>query len=108
VFDLSCAPADLTSISVRGPCSSSFDGEGPYTEMAVVVYGEDAGTCHVVLTFATGFTYSTDVGFTSQTSWVCGSQSCGSCGEITFPTGGPFTVENPFSTCIGVDAGGAE
>ncbi len=109
MFDLSCAPTNLTSVGVTGPCTSSLDGDGPYTERAVYVDGQGAGTCHVVLTFATGFTYATDVGFTSQTSWVCGSQSCGSCGEITFPTGGPYMVDNPIvSTCVSLDAGGAE
>ena len=79
----------------------------------VVVQGQSPGVCHVKLTFATGFTYSTDVTFASQSGGVCGGPQC-KCGDILAPTPGPggftvpVTVNNPSDTCLaaaGEDAG---
>lgn len=56
----------------------------------VTVYSSSAGSCHIELTFATGFTYSADVTFTSQTEGLCPG-----CAPYIGPTSGPFTVNNP-------------
>jgi hypothetical protein len=112
VFNLSCDATDLTSVVATGPCAmdaslSSYLGNG-----AVFVRSEDPGTCHVTLTFATGFAYSADVTFASQPGGVCGGPQC-KCGDYVAPTSGPFSVSNPSSTCVdagqegGVDAGSA-
>ena len=96
-IDLSCAPSDLARVTISGPCNSTFDadGAGAFTEKTLFVYGEKEGSCHVTLTFASGFVHAVDVSFTARTSYVCGSPACGSCGQITTPGSGPFTVNNP-------------
>jgi hypothetical protein len=107
-FELACSPSDLTAVNVSGPCSSSNMGSDPTDH-----YGNDevgrgklevgsqvAGLCHVDLTFASGFVYSTDVTFTGT------SDSCGT-GFIS-PTQSVFAVNNPDSTCAdGGSAAGA-
>ncbi len=60
----------------------------------------DSESSHIVLTFATGFTYSADVTFTTHTS-------CGGC-SYQAPTSGPFTVNNPADTCVALPDAGAE
>jgi hypothetical protein len=69
---------------------------------AVFVESQDAGVCHVELTFAAGFTYSTDVTFAWQPGGVCGGPQC-KCEDYLAPTSGPFVVNNPSATCV--DAG---
>jgi hypothetical protein len=98
MLQFTCEPTPLPSVSVAGPCTSSVTVDGAY------VAGESAGTCHVVLTFATGFVFATDVTFTEATSYVCGMPSCGSCGQITTPGSSPVGVDNPGSTCQPLDA----
>ncbi len=99
VINFSCGSTNLTNVAIAGPCNSPFAGDGAaaYADQAVDVYGEKAGTCHVVLTFSNGRSYAVDVTFQTETTYVCGSPDCGSCGEILAPTSGPFTV--PSSTC---------
>ena len=53
------------------------------------------------LTFATGFTYSTDVTFALQPD--PGPPGCPSCPPYLGPTPSTFTVDNPAATCT--DAG---
>jgi hypothetical protein len=99
VIHFSCV-TPLENVAVTGPCSSPFAGdagEAASADQAVFVNGEQAGACHVVLRFLTGGTYAVDVTFGTETSYACGSPACGSCGQITVPTSGPFTV--PSSTC---------
>jgi hypothetical protein len=101
-FNLSCIPGDLTSVVASGPCSmdagsDSYPGVG---SSAVGVSSPSPGVCHIVLTFATGFTYSADVTFTLQTEG-----SCPGCQPYIGATSGPFTVNNPSDTCIAVGAG---
>ena len=105
-FNLSCNSNDLTSVVASGPCSmpdaslSWYTGTG--SQGTVTVYSSSPGTCHVQLSFASGFTFSTDVTFISQTEGTCGS-----CPSFTEPSSGEFTVDNPASTCVAVpDAGG--
>jgi hypothetical protein len=71
---------------------SSFGVESP----------SSTGTCHVELTFVTGFVYSADVTFTSQ------SAGCAGCGTTIGPTQGQFMVNNPSSTCVAVPDAGVE
>jgi hypothetical protein len=59
------------------------------------------GVCHVELNFATGFTYSTDVTFTSMTSVNCGTTAV-----YVGPTQVVFDVDNPSDTCG--DAGASD
>ena len=97
-FKLSCSPNDLVSVVATGPCANPEAGVSWYTgtgtEWYVVVPASTAGSCHIVLTFATGFTYSQDVTF-----GVVPRDSCG-CPSYIAPTSGPFTVNNPADTCV--------
>jgi hypothetical protein len=107
-FKLSCSPNDLVSVVASGPCAHPDASlswyTGAATEWFVAVGSESPGTCQVVLTFATGFTYSADVTFTSQTD--PSPPGCGQCPAYIGPTGGPFVVDNPIDTCVAlVDAG---
>lgn len=98
---MSCAPNDLSSVQVTGPCVGGVVGlDGGVTDYSVDQGGEyvsinslAGGTCHVVLTFATGFVFATDVQFTVQ------GESCG-CSFI-MPATAKVTVDNPSSTCSG-------
>jgi len=104
-FDLACAPSDLTAVKVSGPCSSSnmstdpavYERNGEAGPGKLEVGSQVAGLCHVDLTFASGFVYSTDVTFTGT------SDGCGT-GFIT-PTQSVFAVNSPGSACA--DAGSA-
>jgi hypothetical protein len=104
-FDLACAPNDLTVVKVSGPCSLSnmstdpadYSGNGELGTGKLAIGSQVAGLCHVTLTFASGFVYSTDVTFTGT------SDDCGT-GFIS-PTQSVFVVNNPSSTCT--DGGGA-
>jgi hypothetical protein len=103
-FELSCSPNDLIGVTASGPCampdaSLSFY-TGSVTEWSVLVESPTPGTCHVVLTFATGFTYEADVVFTSHS--IPSEPGCGQCPDYIGPTSGPFQVDNPSDTCVGV------
>jgi hypothetical protein len=103
---LSCGATDLTSVAISGPCakgdagrSYTMDSSNPQN---LYVASSTAGTCHVELTFATGFGYSTDVVFTSTTT----TGGCCS-GTGVNPLQSTFMVNNPSTTCVdgGLDAG---
>src|SRR5579863_4562546 len=100
-LNLSCSATDLTNVTVSGPCST--DGAPWYeaTGSWIDITSPSAGVCHVELTFATGFVYSTDVTFTMPPAdpSVC-------CNWATTPTQTTFTVNNPSATCV--DAGNDE
>lgn len=70
IFDLSCGPTDLASVALSGPCFVADASPSNYlfgpASKSVAIRSPSPGTCHVVLTFATGFTYSADVTFTLQ------------------------------------------
>jgi len=98
VFDLSCGGTDLTSevlTGVCGPSPSSPDFGGSHQQY-VYLRSEQPGDCHVELIFATGFTFSADVHFSSQTDNT--DPQC-PCGYIQ-PDQTMFTVNNPTSTCV--------
>jgi hypothetical protein len=100
-FDLNCSHNDLVSVTASGPCSMPDASltwyTGAATEYTVSVGSTSPGICHVDLAFATGFTYSADVTFTSQT--LSSAPGCPECHFIG-PTGGPFVVGNPSDTCV--------
>jgi hypothetical protein len=98
-FNLSCSATDLTNVAVSGPCTAVADTPSNLVfEQSIPIYSPSPGVCHVELTFATGFTYSTDVTFTSQSA---NPSAC--CPLLTAPTQTSFTVNNPSTTCV--DAG---
>ncbi len=94
-LELACPSTNIKSVEVSGPCNTGDAGEAlsHYSDGpgALVVGSASAGVCRVELTFADGFTYATDVTFTSTTD---------SCGTRTIsPTQSTFVVNNPASTC---------
>jgi hypothetical protein len=102
-FRLSCAPTDLTSMSVSGPCSGGDASvSDPPASTSLAISSPSPGVCHVTLTFATGFTYATDVTFVLQSD----DDTC-PVWHYTAPTQRTFTVNNPGATCVdaGLDAG---
>lgn len=104
IFDLTCDAANLVSVGLSGPCATGDTSPSNYrSSQGVEVGSPSPGVCHVVLTFATGFTYSTDVTFASQTADGCdGPQS------YVGPTTVVFSVADPAAACAdaGVDASG--
>jgi hypothetical protein len=104
IFNLSC-PTALTKITLSGSCSDSDAGPSnsriDQSMNFVTVASPIAGTCHVVLTFATGFTFSADVIFVTHTATDPPGSDCTS--PYTGPTQSTFTVNNPSDTCV--DAG---
>jgi len=96
-FKLACSPNDLTSVVATGPCANPDASLSWYTgttsELEVDVPSSGPGTCHIVLTFASGFTYSQDVTFAYE------NPEC-SCGRYLAATSGPFNVNNPSDTCL--------
>jgi len=108
-FTLACAPTDVTNVTVSGPCL--FGDAAPSTfvpdprSTSIPIGSASPGVCHVTIAFATGFTYSADVTFVSQTQWA--PAGCNHCAPYVTPTQPSFTVNNPSSTCVdaGPDAG---
>jgi hypothetical protein len=100
-FDLSCGPTDLTSVLLSGPCATGDASPSNYVDMhdttLLSVGSPSPGVCHVELTFATGFDYSADVTFVSETD--NGSPGCPLCPPFIAPTQGTFEVNNPSTTC---------
>jgi hypothetical protein len=96
---LSCGATDLTNISVSAPCATGDgDASNQVVAQGVSVLSPSPGVCHVELTFATGFTYATDVTFQSMSRANCGTTEA-----YIGPTQGVFDVNNPSTTCV--DAG---
>jgi hypothetical protein len=103
-FNLACAPTDLASVVLSGSCATDADASpANYVQGGNLSYlfinGTSTGTCHVELTFASGFTYSADVEFVPEQS----ENGCPVCSPYT-ATVGTFSVNNPSTTCV--DAGG--
>jgi hypothetical protein len=106
VFQLTCDETDLKTVTVTGPCRTPDGGSSFAMGNGIVaIDSEDAGVCHVQLTFETGFAFTTDVSFETQSGGVCGGPQC-RCGDFVAPTSGPFAVHNPSATCVeaGIDA----
>jgi hypothetical protein len=102
-LNLSCSTTDITNVALSRACATDAGGYYSVGAQFVAVTSPSAGVCHVELTFATGFAYSTDVTFTTPPAdpAVC-------CPVLTDPTQAVFTVNNPSATCVdaGSDAGG--
>jgi hypothetical protein len=99
-FTLTCSSTDLQSVVATGPCAVPDASLASYVGSdTLLVPSQGPGDCHVELTFATGFTYSADVTFVSKPGGVCGGPQC-KCGDYIVPTSGPFTVNNPSTTCV--------
>jgi hypothetical protein len=62
----------------------------------VIVQPVAAGDCHIELVFATGFTFSTDVQFTTQSG---GQPQC-PCNTWLEPDQQTIAVNDPSSTCV--------
>jgi hypothetical protein len=103
-FDLSCGSTDLTSVVVAGPCVTGDASPTGYLSGSdgqhVLLSSWSPGVCSVELMFATGFTYSAQVTFVSQT---VGNPNRCSCQTTISPTQSTFVVNNPSTTCV--DAG---
>jgi hypothetical protein len=95
-FVLSCDSSDLTAASASGPCALS-DAGLHVVGTWLTVGSPSAGQCQVTLTFATGFQYSTDVTFVSQTDPA--PHGCGACPAYFAATESTFMVDNPPATC---------
>jgi hypothetical protein len=101
-LNLSC-PSLVTSVASTGGCTASRcqakDG-GSCAQAQVSIEPTQAGVCHVDLTLASGFQYSTDLTFVKTTSEsICPCTSIG-------PTESTFIVDNPSTTCV--DAGASD
>lgn len=105
-FDLSCAPSDLASITLTGPCAYSDAGSTTYVEHDwlrpwIKIASGRPGVCSVALLFANGFAYSADVDFVLQAGGA--PPGCPACPASVTPTQSTFAVNNPSTTCV--DAG---
>jgi hypothetical protein len=103
-FVLMCNPTDLTSVTASGLCALP-DASPLVAVSELTIYGRSPGVCHVVLTFASGFTYTADVNFVSQTDPE--PPGCvGTCPPYITATQRTFVVDNPPETCTdgGTDA----
>jgi hypothetical protein len=105
VVELNCSATDLTSVTVTGACAGDAGARSLHAfGTSIYVFSQTAGVCHVSLTFASGFTYETDVTFATQTDNIPG---CGVCPPYIGPTQGSFAAHNPGNTCVdaGLDGG---
>jgi hypothetical protein len=94
-LELSCAQTDLTTVTLSGPCANaSAAAPNGYiiNQGAITILSQTPGLCHVVLKFTTGFTYATDINFTTMTD-LCGETFVGA-SQAQYP------VDNPSSTCL--------
>jgi hypothetical protein len=108
VLMLSCPPTDLVSIQVSGPCNAGDGGLSSYVRGAqVLVASPIPGQCTVVLTFAGGFIYRTQLTFQADTVNLPGCNGAESTPYVG-PTVNVLEVDNPTSTCLdaGSDASG--
>jgi len=103
VLDLSCGPTDLQSVVLSGPCAKGYDDATAPSQFVsgarqqlVDIPSLFAGTCHVELTFASGYTFATQIEFTYQPG---NAQDC-TCGTNQ-ANPAMITVPNPSATCLG-------
>jgi hypothetical protein len=100
VFHLSCGSAGLTRVGLSGACSAGDSGSSSYLadpgSTLVDVSSSRPGQCHVVLAFATGFTYAGDVTFASRIDKP--DPDCPGC-SYTVPTPSTFTVNDLNVAC---------
>jgi hypothetical protein len=97
IFEPSCGVADLVAVDLSGPCATGDASTPSYVSGENVDIGSPSpGVCHVQLTFGTGFTYSVDVTFTSQTA----QGDCVPSFSYVGPTHVVFPVTDPGETCM--------
>lgn len=107
-LDLACWPNDLTSVSASGSCSvpdAGLDDTTTVNRRAVIVRANQAGDCHVELTFASGFRFATDITFMTKNS---GTAECPGCPDYYASVDPMRVVNNPPETCLPSDAGDAD
>ncbi len=89
--------ANLVAVEVSGPCATGDASTPSYVSgESVDIASPSPGVCHVQLTFGTGFTYSADVTFTSQTA----EGDCVPSFSYVGPTQVVFPVAEPGETCM--------
>jgi hypothetical protein len=100
-LDLACGGTDLTSVILTGACNEgnitspdTYLG-GPHQQY-VYLPADEAGPCHVKLVFATGFTFSTDVHFSTLTDDSDPQCTC----QYVQADQTTIAVNNPASTCV--------
>jgi hypothetical protein len=100
-FQLSCGTTNLTNVALSGVCATGDAGPSDVLvdsiRASISIGSPSPGECHVVVTFATGFTYSADVTFTMQRD--PDPNCCGACSYVA-PDQPTFMVNNPSSTCV--------
>jgi hypothetical protein len=97
IFEPSCGVANLVAVDLSGPCATGDAGNPSYAYGEwVEIASPNPGVCHVRLTFATGFIYSVDVTFTSQTA----EGDCVPSFSYVGPTQVVFPVTDPGETCM--------
>ncbi len=106
-LQLACATTEPPTVAVTGPCTfddaSALGGTAPgvgCSSTACTLFALTSGDCHVVLTFAGGFTYTTDVQFMDVPQACCG---CPGAALAASPT--EAVVDNPMATCAAGDGG---
>jgi hypothetical protein len=97
IFEPSCGVANLVAVDLSGPCATGDAGLSSYVSgESVAIASPSPGVCHVRLAFATGFTYSADVTFTSQATVA----DCVPSVSYVGPTQVDFPVTEPGGTCM--------
>jgi hypothetical protein len=101
-LDLSCVDTDLTTENLSGACAVGDAGISlvGWDPSYVAVQALRAGDCHVELVFANGFTFSTDITFTTQTDDSDPQCPC----QYLQPNPQTIAVHNPSSTCLDASA----
>ncbi len=99
---------DVTSIVLTGPCATgdanppNYSGyTSPFRQAGVSFQSPSPGLCHVELNFTSGFIYSTDVTFTTQTHPV--PKGCPACPPFVGPAGlpsNPIYLTDQRATCL--------
>jgi hypothetical protein len=105
-LELACGPSDLASVTLSGSCAEGDSSQGSYATSGDDVWignaDETPGVCHVELTFATGFTYSTDITFATMPDTQ--PPGCSPCPDYVGPTQSSFMVDNPCADAGVADA----
>ena len=102
-LQLSCQETDIDQVTLTGPCSSLAGTDWSSTSGIVYVASSQDGPCHVVLKFATGYTYATDIQFAAPPPPPPGC--CGGYPSIV-ATPSSITVDNPATTCVPIQDSG--
>ena len=107
VISVPC-PAGVIAATSTGPCTApathdAYSNFAPTPE-TLYVLGTGTGTCHVQITFADGYVYTSDIQFVSHPG--NNSPGCPSCPAITDPVAQPPAAIDPGASCV--SDGGAD